>query len=270
MGADRYCPGRETMSKDPAYSGTLETEKHWYAYLLWGRMGYDPNTPTSLLKGLIKYRFPGIDENAFYSAFETASKIIPLVNKFHWYSWDFRWWAEGCHGNGDYVDGMHDLEEFIKTETVGDPYIAIPDYVNGQTSGETPVDVANDLAAWGNTALNYANSMTGPMSTALAETITDITCHGYLGLYYAHKIRAAIAFQRLIKTGNNTHRTEAVRQLELSLNAWNNYINTLDARYIIPNIAGHKGSDTGIVWKDGGWWDFAGAIQKDINKVQNY
>ncbi len=81
MGSDRYVWGRESISKNPDSPPMLENEKHWYSFLLWGRLGYDPQTPTSLIKGLIHERFPGISSEELYVAWGAASEIIPLVNR---------------------------------------------------------------------------------------------------------------------------------------------------------------------------------------------
>ena len=51
MGSDRYVWGRESISKNPQSPRQLENSKHWYSFLLWGRLGYDPNTPTELFGG---------------------------------------------------------------------------------------------------------------------------------------------------------------------------------------------------------------------------
>ena len=42
MGSDGYTWGRVYCSSDPAYNGQLENKKHWYNFMLWGRLGYDP------------------------------------------------------------------------------------------------------------------------------------------------------------------------------------------------------------------------------------
>ncbi|MCX6930015.1 MAG: DUF1080 domain-containing protein, partial [Verrucomicrobia bacterium] len=43
-GSDRFCWGRESASKNPTSPRQLENDKHWYSFLLWGRLGYDPET----------------------------------------------------------------------------------------------------------------------------------------------------------------------------------------------------------------------------------
>ncbi|HSH19653.1 MAG TPA: hypothetical protein VLA03_04335, partial [Draconibacterium sp.] len=89
MGSDRYFWGRESMSKNPQTPRQLENDKHWYKFLLWGRLGYDPNTSDDLFKGLIKYHFPSADASKIFDSWKAASRIIPAVNRFHWWPWDY-------------------------------------------------------------------------------------------------------------------------------------------------------------------------------------
>ena len=41
MGSDGYVWGRVFNAKNPKFNGQLEMEKHWYNFMLWGRLAYD-------------------------------------------------------------------------------------------------------------------------------------------------------------------------------------------------------------------------------------
>ncbi len=41
-GSDQYIWGREFLSLDPETPRQLEVDKHWYHWMLWGRLGYNP------------------------------------------------------------------------------------------------------------------------------------------------------------------------------------------------------------------------------------
>ena len=41
-GSDQYIWGREFLSLDPETPRQIEVDKHWYHWMLWGRLGYDP------------------------------------------------------------------------------------------------------------------------------------------------------------------------------------------------------------------------------------
>ena len=155
MGSDRYFWGRESMSKNPQTPRQLENEKHWYKFLLWGRLGYDPNTSDELLKGLIKYRFPSVDASDVFDSWKAASKIIPMVNRFHWWPWDYMWWVEkGTGNNWSDIDGYHNINHVIVNETQNvSGYATIEEFVNGESKGISPLMVADELEANANAAL---------------------------------------------------------------------------------------------------------------------
>ncbi|MFB0516058.1 MAG: carbohydrate-binding family 6 protein, partial [Candidatus Neomarinimicrobiota bacterium] len=234
MGSDRHCWGRESFSKNPQFPRQLENEKHWYKFLLWGRLGYDPDTPTDLLKGLIKNRFPNVDANALYNAWQSASRVIPLVNQFHWLSWDYMWWVEACisSGFGNTVDGFHTVNDFIDNKTMeGSGLTTIPDFVNGDNSGISPLQVADNLEQYAKTALATLTGMTDGGNQELRETLGDIRAQAHLGAYYAHKIRGAVELQRFREFNGRKHKAAAVKHLENALIEWRRYANVLDTQY---------------------------------------
>jgi hypothetical protein len=234
MGSDRYVWARESISKNQHFPRQLENEKHWYSFLLWGRLGYDPQTSTELLKGLIQYRFPTISSSNLYEAWQSSSKIIPLVNQIHWYIWDYMWWVEGCRSSGvvNSIKGFHDINSFIKGKAM--PHsgvISIADFVEGKTDGTSPIALANSIDQNAKNALNLVNDIKDKNNIELNETIGDIKAQANLGLYYACKIRAAVYLAQYKKAGIEADKNTAVLELENALNHWQNYANTLDAQY---------------------------------------
>jgi hypothetical protein len=115
MGSDGYVWGREFISKHPRKPRELEIDKHWYNFMLWGRMGYDPDMSIDLIKDMLGNKYPGIDTEALYQAWSTASYIPSQVTRFHWHNWDFQWAVEGCL---DLRKGFHTVEDFINNPTM--------------------------------------------------------------------------------------------------------------------------------------------------------
>ena len=156
FGSDGYFWGRETASKNPRIPRQMELDKHWYQFLLWGRMGYDINTPTELLKGLIKDRFPSANSDLIYNSLTSVSKVVPYVLQVHWHPWDYQWWTESCDSNGigDAVDGLHAVNEFITRQSMpGSGVTSISDFVNGDHSGISPLKISADLEQYCKSAL---------------------------------------------------------------------------------------------------------------------
>lgn len=168
MGSDGYVWGREFVSRDPDSPRQLEIDKHWYRFMLWGRLGYDPNLANAFFRRAMQQRFPGQRVDALFDVWARASRIIPAVNRFHWHNWDFQWAVEACQGR----TGYHAI-----TDDCWRP------------GGAKVADEIQDHAEFVLERLPQLNSRTA--NKAWRETIIDIEAMSYLGLYYAEKIRAA-------------------------------------------------------------------------------
>ncbi|MGB3149816.1 MAG: hypothetical protein WBB27_04065 [Maribacter sp.] len=187
IGSDRYAWGRESISKNPTTPRQLENDKHWYSFLLWGRLGYDPNTPPSLFQGLLHYRFPDVSSKDLFEAWKSSSKIVPLVNKFHWFRGDYLFWVEGCMSSGvlKAVDGFHSVRDFISGKTMQDSGImTIPEYVASvsnktEQSGMTPIDVSEQLDRFANDTFKKLRGLSAKENIELSETLGDIKAMAY-------------------------------------------------------------------------------------------
>ena len=234
MGSDRYAWARESISKNPMTPKQLENEKHWYSFLLWGRLGYDPETSTELLKGLIKDRFSVDSGTTIFEAWQSASRVIPLVNQTHWFEWDYQWWVEGCSSSGvvNAIKGFHDVNSFIKAKAMPHTGLtSISDFVEGKNKDRSPIDAAEALEGFAKNALAKITNVNDGGNIELKETIGDIKAQSYLGLYYASKIRGAVALAQYRKSGNIDQKNAAVSHLEEALVQWQNYAATLDFQY---------------------------------------
>ena len=257
------------MSKNPQTPRQLENEKHWYKFLLWGRLGYDPYTSRDLLKGLIQYRFPTVNAAKLSDGWQAASRVIPMVNRFHYVSWDYQWWVEKGTGNSySDIDGYHNINAVItyKSKDMStvpqDKYIytSIEDFVKGDHYGPSPLVIADRLEANGHAALTAVDGMTGDGNIELKETLGDIRSQANFGLYWAHKIRGGVELERFRQTKNHEHKTSAISHLQKALEEWKNYAAHLDASYEKVRFSGHGVFD---------WHALTHDVKKDINIARN-
>lgn len=262
MGSDRFFWARESMSKNPQSPPQLENEKHWYKFLLWGRLGYDPNTSNELLKGLIKYRFPSINETKIFEGWKAASKTIPIVNKFHYWNWDYFWWVERGTGNEwSDIDGYHNINHIIVNGTQDvSGYLNIKDFVKNKKSGISPLKVADSLEYFGNKALSNLIEMKDNGNIELKETLGDIRSQAYFGIYWAHKIRGGVELEFYRQKGGIDNKNKAISHLKKSLESWKNYAQQLEASYKKVNFAGHHVFD---------WDALISDVEKDIQIAED-
>ncbi len=139
-GSDQYIWGREFLSLDPETPRQIEVDKHWYHWMLWGRLGYNPQLGNDRFIQILQARFPRIDAEQLFTAWQSASMIYPLTTGFHWGSLDFQWYIEACKsrpGPAQTESGFHDVNRFISLPPhPSTDNVSIPDYVKAQLGGE--------------------------------------------------------------------------------------------------------------------------------------
>jgi len=229
MGSDGYVWGRTHSDADPKRRGRMEIRKHWYAFMLWGRLGYEPTLGRALFEKVLADRFPQADAAALYDAWQQASRIIPLVNRFHWRDWDFMWAPEGCL---DHRKGFHTIEDFIQTAPMeASGIVSIPDYVRAELAGRepdgiAPTRVAANLRRWADQSRKLVTKLRAgakDADTELSETLADIEAMGHLGRYYGVKILGALELHASRTSGDARRRAAAVQHLEAAAEHWQAY-----------------------------------------------
>ncbi len=192
IGSDGYEWSRVFTNKN-APNGDLEINKHWYSHMLWGQLGYDPDTPNQYFVDSIAARFPGADAQTLFDAWRCASKIFPNVTSAFWWDWDYQWYVEGCYS----TYGFRTVDDFINTEPQSSaPIYSIKEYGARLAAGlpmvdKTPIQVADELRLWADSAMTLAESIENAGNTELMLTLNDIKAMSYMGYYYSDKIAGA-------------------------------------------------------------------------------
>ncbi|MFC1765564.1 carbohydrate-binding protein [Planctomycetota bacterium] len=156
MGSDGYVWGREHTSTEPESPRQLEIEKHWYRFMLWGRLGYDPTIPNSRFQKMIQKKFPGVDAAELIKVWSEASKIIAKVNRVDSPPWDFQWAVEYCRSRNS-----------VKKDIGG--------------SSED----GNELKGYASYVLERVNDLRSKGGKELRLTIGDVEAMAHLGNFYA-------------------------------------------------------------------------------------
>ena len=232
MGSDGYTWGRVYVDKNPEFLGKPEIKKHWYNFMLWGRLGYNPDLSTDIFKNHIKLHFPETSPESIYEAWKTASKIIPQATRFFWRDWDVWWYPEACK-----AQKLMTVKHFMAGSTMaGSGILNIADYSkkvisNEKITGITPLDVAGNLEAYASQTLKLVSDIKTSNNVELQLTINDIRAMAHLGNYYSEKIRGATNLSLFTSTDDSTYHKNSIQNLELALVHWNNYVELMDAQY---------------------------------------
>jgi hypothetical protein len=248
MGPDGFTWGRdfldrETANQDLGAARPLVINKHWYSFMLWGRLSYDPILPDVHFEEAFSARFPGADARRLYSATHIASKIIPQTTRFFWRDTDLGWLPEAC-ARYDRAFGTHlyTITEFMNGITMpGTQILNIRQWRDRLTNGismaaMTPLEVADALAGFANSASILSRELRAvPANVAsheLRQTIGDNEAMAHLGIYYAEKIRGACDLALFDASAAEADRQSAIVHLELALAAWQRYAAIRDAQYL--------------------------------------
>jgi hypothetical protein len=255
-GSDQYVWGREFLDKYPNEKRQIEIAKHWYQWMLWGRLGYDPEVSNERFIAHLQKMFPQTNSKHLFDAWQSASNIYPLTTGFHYGALDFQWYIEACKSRPEpaqTASGFHDINRFITLPPYkATGFISIPDYVkmkmeNKTLQGTTPLEVANTINTSADHALRLIKKVSAAGSDELHKTIEDIKAMSYLGKYYAHKINAATTLALYNSNTSSTVHESLISELNTSALYWRYFASTALARYKNPlwtNRVGH------VDWKN--------------------
>ncbi|HLN21805.1 MAG TPA: alpha-glucuronidase family glycosyl hydrolase [Bacteroidales bacterium] len=235
LGSDQYVWGRDFLSRNTGNNPGTEIAKHWYHFMVWGRLGYNPALTDDRIVNLLSDHFPGINGKSLFTAWQNASMIYPLVTGFHWGYLDFHWYIEAGQSQPDQAltpTGYHDVNRFITLPPhPGTGYMSIPDYTEMVLSGKvrkgiTPADVAEEILLKSDSALTITDNIKYTGNPELRYTINDIRSMAYLGKYYGHKIKAATSLHMFRNTLKPADLADAVNELRESALWWRYYSST--------------------------------------------
>ncbi len=264
MGSDGYVWGREFISKQPATPRQLEIDKHWYNFMLWGRLGYNPDIPEDRFQQILASKYPETDAELLMSTWAEASKIIPQVTRFVWGDWDFHWQPEACM---EIWNDLKSVDKFRTNPTMeGSGILNASDYVKAILSDEdiksiTPLDVVSNLTTYSSNSIKNADKLlAGETSEELKQTLLDIKSMSFLGEYYAHKINAAVALEFFKNNGEASHKEKAIDHLKNAVTSWEKYTNINVPRYERQNFARLRTFD---------WEKQLETIKKEVDFARN-
>ncbi|AUP80499.1 carbohydrate-binding family 6 protein [Flavivirga eckloniae] len=264
MGSDGYVWGREFISKQPETPRQLEINKHWYKFMLWGRLGYNPDIPQNRFQQIIASKFPETNAELLMNTWAEASKIIPQVSRFVWGDWDYHWQPEACM---ETWNNLKPVDKFRTNPTMeGSGILNVSDYVKAVLNNEdikllTPLDVISNLETYASNSIKNANTLlAGVSNKELRQTLLDIKSMGFLGEYYAHKISAAVELEFYKNNGGLPHKNNAIADLEKAVASWEKYTNINIQRYERQNFARLRTFD---------WELQLEAVKKEIDFAKN-
>ncbi|UCD51084.1 MAG: hypothetical protein JSW27_00325 [Phycisphaerales bacterium] len=267
IGSEGYIPAKEYAHRpDEHVTWRYAFERQWLFYKLWGRLLYDPRTPDEVFAGEFDRRCGGTVGRRLLQAYALASQMPLRLASFHAATWDYTLYSEGFlapvqNEYNDKVSPFISIDELIYHETLDPTYLSIPDYVKAlvgsKTIGEsvvTPVELAGELERDSSEALQLVASLPaegGRSAPTLQCEIADVQAWAHLSLYFAEKLRAAVALETFRQTKDGRRKDEAVTHLKEAAEHWANLVAVTERHYHpVPavQLSRSAGNDASFSW----------------------
>ncbi len=249
MGPDGYVWGRDFLERHlDSGKRPLVMEKQWYAFMLWGRLAYDPSLPDAHFEKALAARHPRASSPQLFRALQGASQVMPLTTRFFWGDIDLKWYPEACLSHRR-SQGFYTVRHFMEGITMpGANVLCIRDWrarlaARQPMKQTTPLQIAEALDGSAAETLAALDSLreAAKGDAELRKTVADCEALAWLGRYYAAKIRGACALALFDMTGDAFEHAAALRHLEDALACWKQYAAIRDAQYVpaLYNRVGH-------------------------------
>lgn len=255
IGSECLIPAKDIYHKPnhPHVNWKYEFEKQWLYYQQWGRLLYDPTTSDAVFANSFNQRFAGNSGNQMVEAYKLSTRTTQRIGQFFDFTWDHSLYIEGFIGK---KRTFITLDEVINSKLIETNFVSIKEYGDGsQVFGTkvTPLQLATSLETDNQLALNIVNRISTFDETLKCE-IEDVKAWTYLGLYFAKKIRTAVAL-------NQNNKTEAIRYITEAQQHWRDLVKVTDA-HIQPSYL----AITDGYWH---WKDFQGKVDAEVDLVKN-
>jgi hypothetical protein len=236
-----------------------EQERYWAFYLLFGRMGYNPEASESIWMDELSERFGAEAAPYMDKAYRAASKVISLIMAYHAPSAsNFGYWPEKDPG------GLIDLYIEVEPSDVGRFYSIkeyVSDYLNGVLSAKlTPGQLSDKfrtIARESLEAITVAEKLVEADDKEFRATKLDVEVLSALADYHSEKILAGEGLGFFYETCDYSYLKKAIHHAEKALSAWEALVHLTDGVYYHnlhfgpePSQAGHWKDDTVFVRHD--------------------
>lgn len=243
LGSDQWIWGREFLSKNPKPTREVEISKHWYHWMLWGRLGYDPTITNKRFKDILSKTYAEVNAEKLFNAWQEASMIYPKTTAFHWGMFDFQWYIEGAKGSPHVTktaSGFHDVNFFIDLPPLQSTnYLSIPSYVKSvinkiETDSITPLEIGKQIHEHVDKARLILSEFPKVKDDDLRRTLTDIEIISALGKYYAYKIEGATNLALYREINDPSYQSIAIERLNRAAEQWRLYVSLAASEYKNP------------------------------------
>lgn len=251
-----------------------EGERYWLFYILYGRIGYNPNCREFIWKKEMEDRL-GENAEIALEIITLSSKVIPFITSYHFPEHPQLWyWTEMSTGaalfpeNNFHPDFKREGDTYQDTLPCDEGlFYSVSDYVKaaGKTDGRyTPYQIYGwlsqiciNLKSLLRTTDNNNGNWEWKGILLDAEMLLELT------EFHRHKLLAAIGLSYFLSKADGTYLKASVRKMEEAHQHWKK-LSQLGKAYH-DNLLFGAGIDC---HRRGNWSDYLPEIEKDILKLK--
>ncbi|MGC9973239.1 MAG: hypothetical protein ABSE56_21905 [Bryobacteraceae bacterium] len=195
-------------------------DRHWFFYLLWGRLSYDPKTPDKIWMAELKRRF-GAAATDVLAAYQAASGVLGEIVAANLPDPNMSVWPEV--NPGGLLDAYRDASPGDGRFIAGIPE-AVRNRLRGAASAkQTPAETAGILserAAKIDSVLARIQAKIPESNREWRASAPDFQALALLARYHAHKLLAADQVAYFDETDDPTALETAHREIAAAVSVW--------------------------------------------------
>jgi len=221
VGSECYIAAKDYFTKLPGTTHTYAFERQWMYYKNWGRLLYDANESDQVFESSFAYRFPETGKELF-EAQQTVSKV-PLIIASYWNAtWDFTLYSEGMLTLKDGKMTVFPIKDIAGKQPMDPAYMSVKEFLEqgNMLRKITPLELADSIVTFCNASLESVQNIDVGENVDLQYEVSDIKTWANLGLCFANRLRAAVAYQKYMELEDGSQKIEAIRLMQASLDNW--------------------------------------------------
>jgi hypothetical protein len=257
IGSECYIPAKDIYHKQNHHhvNWKYAFERQWLYYKEWGRLLYDPCTSDDVFANAFNQRFSGNVGIEMVKAYKLSTSTTQRIASFFNFTWDHSFYTEGLIGNKrEFIK----IDELIEAKPIEPNYVSVKEFGDGSQyfgSRLSPIQQAAILEEDNSKALELVKNINTSEETLKCE-IEDVKAWAYLGLYFAKKLRTAVAL-------NQNKKSEAIKYISEAQQYWKELVVVTDEHIQSSHLAIFK--DT----RNFHWKDFQGDVDAEVDWVKN-
>ncbi|MFC1603578.1 hypothetical protein ACFL5F_01000 [Planctomycetota bacterium] len=232
-----------------------EFERYWHFFQVFGRVGYNPNTPNEVWEREFQKRF-GKDAGPYIQqALHHASKILPRIVAYN-YPYNMFPTTRGWVGKQrmkdlpEYAKALpSDTQQFLKIDNAGKYQLEGIDSAqfSPEQSSRWFAQVSKDVLR----LVEQAEQNVGEhKNKEFDSTVVDLKILAYLALYHSHRAKAGLNYSLFKHSGDINALDDAIKIEGKAIAAWGRLVESAGDFYHENLMMGRASANLTGHWRD--------------------